>query len=189
MGQEDTMATNPGQFLSGKKIIVAGGGIAGFAFVIALRKLWDVSLPPPQITVFERDQREPDPQREGYSLSLNGTDKDGGLVALQDLGLLQETLACSIFELGKGGFKMWDNTWKELIAISAKGCYESIPVGTMRIARRDLRRLVIEHAEKAGATIHWNSMCTGVNKLDSGLVEVTVTDLQGGSTKHDCDLL
>ncbi|KAL2158715.1 hypothetical protein VTH06DRAFT_4197 [Thermothelomyces fergusii] len=56
--------------------------------------------------------------REGYSLSLAGHDETGGLVALRDLGLLDEILGHVILGMdGKGGFKLWDADWSQVLSV------------------------------------------------------------------------
>ncbi|KAK3934309.1 putative dna mismatch repair protein msh6 protein [Diplogelasinospora grovesii] len=174
--------------LEGKDIIVAGGGIAGSAFVAALHKLWDPTLTLPKITVFDRDTREVSANREGYSLSLNGIDKDGGLVALQQLGLLDEILGHSVLGINAGKFEIWDQNWGSLLALKPKP-YGNLPTATMRIARKDLRRILIENAEKANATFNWGCACTAAERLENGRIRVTVTDEAGQTSTDDCDLL
>ena len=84
-------------FLSGKRIIIAGGGIAGLSFAASLNQLWHSALgPPPIITIFDRDAQDVDQQREGYSLSLAGHDNTGGLIALKSMNLLVPTHLASV---------------------------------------------------------------------------------------------
>ncbi len=184
-----TMTKAPGHFLEGKKIIVAGGGLAGCAFAVALYKLWDPALQPPEVVIFDRDTRESTFAREGYSLSLNGTDKDGGLVAIQELGMLGEIVDASVHSTDSGRFKMWDSEWRELLSIRPTP-YGDLPSASMRIARRDLRRILLENAEKTPATIHWGVSCKAVQQLGDGRTRVTVASAAGdGVIEHECDLL
>ncbi|KAK3385157.1 hypothetical protein B0H63DRAFT_179947 [Podospora didyma] len=184
------MSTQPSHFLEGKQVIVAGAGIAGSAFVAAFCKLWNPALTFPEITVFDRDTREVAAKREGYSLSLHGDSKDAGLVALRQLGVLDEITSSSVFPLNSGRFKVWDSAWDELISIQPKP-WGDLPTGAMRIRRKDLRRILIERAEKekARATFHWGSACTAAERLDNGRIRVVVTSEDGGTTTHECDLL
>jgi len=182
------MADTSSHFLEGKKIIVAGDGVAGSAFVAALSKLWDPTLTHPEIIVFDRDTREQSAKREGYSLSLEGSDKHGGLVALQNLGLIDEINRYSIFGLDSGRFKMWDRNWKEIVSVQPKP-WGNLPAGSIRIARRDLRRIMVENAEKAKATFHLGCACTSVERVDNGRIQVAVTDQVGETSLHECDLL
>ncbi|KAK3376595.1 hypothetical protein B0T24DRAFT_222827 [Lasiosphaeria ovina] len=173
-------------FLEGKKIIVAGAGIAGSTFVAALYKLWGPTLSFPEIAVFDRGLREP--KREGYSLSLNGENEHGGLIALQQLGVLDDILEHTVFPLNSGRFKMWDSKWNELISLQLKP-FGTLPTGTMRIARKDLRRILTEKAEQAKATFHWGFACTAAERLENGRIKVTVASQTGDTSVHECDLL
>ncbi|KAM4057307.1 monooxygenase [Hirsutella rhossiliensis] len=103
------MEKSESHFLAGKKIIVAGSGIAGLSFVIALRRLWDPALDPPEVIIYDRDGRRIGPDREGYSLALHGLDGDGGLVACRDLGLLDAVLGRAGARAdGSTSYKIWD---------------------------------------------------------------------------------
>jgi 2-polyprenyl-6-methoxyphenol hydroxylase-like FAD-dependent oxidoreductase len=90
--------SNGPHFLSGRHIVVAGAGMAGLSFAVALRKLWLTGVPPPRITIFERDSEHDALGREGYSLSLAGFNNTGGLVALRNLGLLDKILSQAILK-------------------------------------------------------------------------------------------
>ena len=49
------MAAQPGQFLTGKRIIEAGGSFAGLAFVLALDQLWQSStIDPLEVLLYEQ---------------------------------------------------------------------------------------------------------------------------------------
>ncbi|RYC54510.1 hypothetical protein CHU98_g11698 [Xylaria longipes] len=48
-------------YLSGKKIVVAGAGVAGLAFAITLRKLWSPSVELPVVVIYDRDAKELSP--------------------------------------------------------------------------------------------------------------------------------
>ncbi|KAH8881672.1 FAD/NAD(P)-binding domain-containing protein [Thozetella sp. PMI_491] len=182
------MATGNDHFLQGKKIIVAGAGVAGAAFVTALYKLWDPALKPPEVIVYDRDTRESTLAREGYSLSLHGVDKDGGLVAVQQLGMLDEILDASVLGINSGKFKMWDSNWRELIAVRPKP-FGDLPSPSVRIARRDLRRILVEAAEKTPANIHWGASCTAARRHEDGRIQVTISGEDGQVTEQECDLL
>jgi protoporphyrinogen oxidase len=45
-------------FVAGKTIVVAGAGISGLSFAIALRQRWPSSETPPKIIIYERDAEE-----------------------------------------------------------------------------------------------------------------------------------
>src|SRR5271167_1123203 len=90
-------------FLAGKKIIVAGAGVAGLAFAIALRKQWSAltsslgsSVDPITIVVYERDNKELATDREGYSLSIRSEPYCPGMQALSKLELLEPMLRASL---------------------------------------------------------------------------------------------
>ncbi|KAK3985255.1 hypothetical protein QBC44DRAFT_161972 [Cladorrhinum sp. PSN332] len=174
-----------GHFLEGKKIIVVGGGISGCTFVAALRKLWNPSLTPPEIAVFDRNPKD---ASNNYSMAIHGDSINGGLVALQQLGVLDEALKHSVFGLKSGEFKMWDANWKELMSTRAKP-WGNLPTGSMRIARSELRRILISDAENMDAVFHWEADCTAAERTSDGRVRVTVGKGNGITSAHDCDLL
>ncbi|KAI8651666.1 FAD-binding-3 domain-containing protein [Fusarium keratoplasticum] len=175
-------------FLENKSIVVAGAGMAGLAFAISLKKRWGNSQPL-RLTIFDRDSRNGDPKRQGYSLSINGVDKDGGLVALQKIDLLDRVIEAATPGTTSMSFKMWDSNWSELISISAKP-YEDLPVGGLRIARADLREILIQEAEALGIDINWDSQClSAASSLDGG-IEITVSSNGSSSTvQHKCNIL
>ncbi|KAK4196321.1 hypothetical protein QBC40DRAFT_287473 [Triangularia verruculosa] len=173
-------------FLEGKKIIVVGGGIAGCTFVAALHKLWNPDLALPNIIVLERNPR--DARHHNYSISLHGDSANGGLVALRQLGLLDETLRHSIFGLRSGQFKMWDSNWNELMSTQPQP-WGNLPTGSMRIQRRNLERILVGEAERQNAAFHWGVECTGTERLDNGKIRVAVEDETGAKDSHECDFL
>ncbi|GJN73357.1 hypothetical protein PLIIFM63780_007421 [Purpureocillium lilacinum] len=189
-------------FLAGKKIVVAGCGMAGLSFAIALRRLWDgdpasALLPAPELLLLDRDGRRIGPAREGYSLSLNGVDADGGLVACRDLGLLDEMLARAVTGVdadGEGaGFRIWEAAaWRELLRVNAAP-YGGLPTSGIRITRRHVRDVLIERVEQTD-TIHWHRTCTAAERLPNGMIRVHVSPSSGDSdgeaaTIEDCHLL
>lgn len=174
-------------FPENKSIVVAGAGMAGLAFAISLKKRWSSSQPL-RLTILDRDSRNGDPKRQGYSLSINGVDKDGGLVALQKIGLLDSVIKAATPGTTSMSFKMWDSSWSELLSISAKP-YGDLPVGGLRIARADLREILIQEAEALGIDINWESQCLSATSTDGG-IEITVSCNGGSSTvQHKCDIL
>ncbi|RBQ81393.1 hypothetical protein FVER14953_11703 [Fusarium verticillioides] len=175
-------------FLEEKSIIVAGAGMAGLSFAISLRKRWNLKVSPPKITVYDRDSRRPDLQRQSYSLAINGMEQDGGVQILENLGLLQRVIEKATPGTGSIPFKMWDRNWKELIAVPAKP-YGDLPVARLRILRVRLRETMIEEAENLGISIQWKSQCLGVKLLDDRRLSVTVSSLNKPEHCIDCDLL
>lgn len=177
-------------FLTGKTVIVAGGGVAGTAFVAGLRKNWDSAYEPPRIIIYERDSEDFAAQREGYSLSLTGYSSSGGLVALRNLGLLDDIFATAISgREGLGSFKIWGPNWKELIKLRHRPV-DDLPTPSIRVARRELRR-VLQNA--IGTTqIQWKSRCTSARRLENGRVRVEIIKDEDGVesvVEEDCDLL
>ncbi|CZR52576.1 uncharacterized protein PAC_02453 [Phialocephala subalpina] len=171
------MATTPGHFLSGKRIIVAGGGIAGSTFVSALDQLWDPFLPRPQITVLERETREASIEQDHYMLSINGGHVDEGLAALKYLGLLDDVRAGAT--LNSGAIWVWSDTWKLLSSINLE-LFE---------------RVLLEKAEKAEkCTWQWACTVIGAEQLPNGQIRVTISNnaipsSTSSTLSQDCDLL
>ncbi|CAI6096028.1 unnamed protein product [Clonostachys chloroleuca] len=188
------MATSPPyHHLQDKRIIVAGAGIGGLAFVVALHHQWTTS--PlysagkfPSIFICDRDHKQVSQEREGYSLSLNGLDINGGLVALHDVGLLDAALECSLLGTDStNSFRMWDAEWNELLRVTRKP-HDGLPTAGIRIRRADLRNILIEATEKI-AEIHWGTTCTSAKELDDGRVQVMLSDKEVGTRMEECDLL
>jgi 2-polyprenyl-6-methoxyphenol hydroxylase-like FAD-dependent oxidoreductase len=175
-------------FLSGRHIVVAGAGLSGLSFAIALRKLWPESVTPPHITIFERDTEADAEGRQGYSLSLAGYDETGGLVALRDLGLLDEILPHAITGLGGAGcFKIWDNNWSEIMSVRFRPA-EGLPSSGIRVARRDLRRTLLA---AVADEIHWGTACVSAAKTKDGKVSIQLagTDVRPDESTMQCDFL
>ncbi|KAK9320569.1 hypothetical protein V1517DRAFT_205173 [Lipomyces orientalis] len=173
------------QFAAGMRIIVAGAGIAGLSFVIALRKQRLTSCTHITVTVYERDPREVSIEREGYSLSIRSDGLSGGMQALNKLGLLDSMPAASYTgsQGNAGGFTLWDKDWNEIMKMKSSPI-EGLPAPSMRIARNVLRRMLVD-AVSSEDTIHWMTTCTGVAQLPSGKVQVQLSNGQ----VDDCDLL
>ncbi|KAH6877128.1 hypothetical protein B0T10DRAFT_610105 [Thelonectria olida] len=180
-----------GHFLEGKTIIVAGGGIAGSAFVVALRKLWDLAWKPPTIHIYDRDSLKITAQRETYTLSLAGHATSGGLLALRNLGLLDQILDKAVSGLdGNGAFKIWDADWKEQMSFRHKPV-EGLPASSIRIARKDVRK-VLHDGFGPDDAVQWGTKCVSARRLDDGRVRVQVVRGPPDNemiTEEDCDLL
>ncbi|RFU29799.1 hypothetical protein B7463_g6544, partial [Scytalidium lignicola] len=175
-----------GSFLSGKKIIISGAGIAGPSFAIALRKLWPSSLSPaPSITIYERDSETIDPSREGYTISIRSDRNSGGMQALQKLGLLDEVLASSVTGIqdNPGAFNLWDINWRVLLQIKPT-TPKGLPTPHMRVARNILRRHMIE-AIPDQDEIHWEKTVISAKTIDGGRVQVKLST----GEVDECDLL
>ncbi|CAI4212071.1 unnamed protein product [Parascedosporium putredinis] len=177
-------------FLEGKKIIVAGAGMAGLAFATALRKHWNPALPFPCLRIYERDTKVTAVGREGFSLSLAGQDETGGLYALMQLGLLDKILPHVILGLdGPGCFRVWDANFATTLRIKlnpAKG----LPSAGIRIARKDLRGVLIEAGEN---DVVWDAVCLGAKKQENGKMLVTIRKGAAAGAEEiveeECDLL
>lgn len=180
-----------GHFLQGRTIIVAGGGIAGSAFVLGLRRCWDLNWEPPTIHIYDRDSPEVTAQREGYSLSLAGYDASGGLLALKKLGLLGETLDKAVSGVdGLGAFKIWTPDWKEQMSFRRKPIAD-LPTSSIRITRRDLRG-ILHDAQGPDDSIKWGARCVSAKRLEDGRMRVVVVRGPAEAeipTEEDCDLL
>ncbi|KAK4139592.1 uncharacterized protein C8A04DRAFT_40599 [Dichotomopilus funicola] len=178
-------------FLSGRHIVVAGGGIAGLSFAVALRKLWPPQVPPPKLTILERDSKEDALGRAGYSLSLAGYDETGGLVALRDLGLLDTILKHAILGTQDGStgasFKAWNPDWTELLSVRFKPA-PGLPTSSIRIARKNLRKTLIDAVPDE---VRWESTCLSATKTKNGRVSLRISGGNGGKPEStvECDLL
>src|SRR2546423_391310 len=186
MVEMEAVSTAAHHFAAGKTIVVAGAGIAGLSFVLALRRKWPSSEIPPKIIIYERDAQEGGIEREGYSLSIRSDGASGGMQALQKLGLLESMLRVSItgIQNDRGGFALWDTKWAEILKVKARNPPDGLPVPNMRIARFLLRRTLIE-ALSSDDTIRWATACTGAVQLPTSKVQV---QLSNGEVQ-ECDFL
>ncbi|CAG9953369.1 unnamed protein product [Clonostachys rosea f. rosea IK726] len=182
-------ASPPYHHLQDKRIIVAGAGIGGLAFVVALHHQWITSSlysagKFPSIFICDRDPKQVSQEREGYSLSLNGLDINGGLVALRDIGLLDAALKCSLLGTDStNSFRMWDAEWNELLRVTRKP-HGGLPTAGIRIRRMDLRNILIQAAERI-TEIHWGTTCTSAKQLDDGRVQVMLSNTEGGTIMEE----
>ena len=176
----------PHHFAAGKTIVVAGAGMAGLSFAIALRRKWPSSETPPTIAIYERDAQRGSVEREGYSLSIRSDGASGGMQALQKLGVLESVLRVSITGVqgARGGFALWDTEWTEILKVKPRSPPDGLPVPNMRIARYLLRQTLVE-ALSPNDTIRWATACRGARQLSSGQVEVQLNNGQ----VQECDFL
>lgn len=200
-----TNDTHPRHFLEGKTIVIAGAGVSGLAFSIALHKLWPSvsSSPPPKTILYERDPCAVPPNREGYSLSLRSDYPSAGIQTLKKMGVLDTLLEVAIVALGAdkgksdgekeagkgGGFVIWDKDYKPVMKVRSK-TPPDCPVSGMRIARGNLRRLLVTAVEDLPNTeIRWADSITGVSSSPSldGTKRVEVETSKSGPVT--CDLL
>jgi len=180
-------------FISGKKIIIVGAGISGLTFAVALHRLMPSSeqsptFIPPSMAIYERDTKDLQPARQGYSLSIRSDGRTGGLQTLQKLGLLDTALNKSITGIqGKekaGAFCFWDKRWGEILRAKIEP-QKGLPVQGMRIARNVLRQTLVDAVVENGVETVWETKLVGVEKLEGGRMRVV---LEGGET-DECDLL
>lgn len=106
--------------------------------------------------------------------------------ALQKLGLLEPMLRASLTGIGdnNGGFAIWDKDWNELLKLRPKSSDPTLPVPTMRIARKALRQIMI-NAASPDDIIHWGVSCTGATQLANDKVEVQLSN----GDMQECDIL
>ena len=170
-------------YLSGKKIIVSGGGIGGITFCIAFQQLLEKSNvvidPPPSIIVYERDTSIDAIGREGYSLSLRSDPFSGGIQILHKLGLLDEIMEES--NPGKH-FTLFNYDFSPLVQIRPPPV-EDIPVSSLRIARSKLREILVKNVPSS-VRIHWNCAIQSAKELDNGNVLVELPD----GSQEECHL-
>ncbi|TFB02501.1 hypothetical protein CCMA1212_005206 [Trichoderma ghanense] len=180
----------PVHFLENKTIVVAGAGLAGSAFVVGLQKLWSPKHGQLNIIIYERDSQDVAARRETYNLSLTGYDGAGGLVALRNLGLLDEALGHAASGAdGAGAFKIWDPKWREQVAFRRKPA-PGLPSSSIRIAREDIRQILHNSFHLSDqCVIHWESQCVSATKPPDGRFRVQVVSGNGAASEQDCDIL
>jgi 2-polyprenyl-6-methoxyphenol hydroxylase-like FAD-dependent oxidoreductase len=174
-------------FLSGKKIIVAGGGVAGLAFVISLRKLWPTlpgSDPLPTVMILERETLEDSLgiSRQGYSLSLRSDRPSCGIQSLHKMGILEKMGDVAIHEardLEGAGFAIWRDDMKTVMRMSPQKD-KFLPFGSLRVVRSKMRQVLID----AAGEVQWGRGVKDVKVEENGIA-VTTTD--GAIEK--CDIL
>lgn len=169
--------------LSGKRVIVAGAGIAGLSFVRALQRDWPPDLPAPQISVYERDPRHLPPERGNYSLALRSGKYSSGLESLQKLGLIDEVYAARAVG-SDGPVLVRDRDWRTVLAVKETQPMDDLPCGRMRITRHAIRECLIQGVETT-TKIYWMLACTSAVTMPDGTVEVTLSN----GSKTTCDLL
>jgi 2-polyprenyl-6-methoxyphenol hydroxylase-like FAD-dependent oxidoreductase len=186
-------ATPP--FLSGKKILIIGGGISGLSFAASLHKLLpSISSPTfiaPTLKIYERDTSDLDPTRQGYTLSIRSDSNTGGVQTLQNLGLLDKAVAESVNAsqagMGKekrGTFCLWDAKWSEIFRVEMQAP-KGAPVQSLRIKRNVLRKILVNAVIERGVKIEWEKKVVGVEKLAGGRLKVLFE--RGG--EEECDFL
>jgi 2-polyprenyl-6-methoxyphenol hydroxylase-like FAD-dependent oxidoreductase len=176
-------------FLAGKNIIVAGAGISGLSFTLALRRLWPANLTPPSITIYERDSNVVPAGREGYTISLAGHDETGGLYAARDLGILDDVMNHAVQSFGnKFEFTMWNSSWSELLTQKYEPA-PGLPASGIRIARKKLRQVLTDVVGRE--RVIWNTTCVDAERLHNGkmLIKLLGSHLSENESTAECDLL
>jgi 2-polyprenyl-6-methoxyphenol hydroxylase-like FAD-dependent oxidoreductase len=185
----------PLPFLSGKKILIIGGGISGLSFAASLYKLLpSISSPtfiPPTLKIYERDTSDLDPTRQGYTLSIRSDSNTGGVQTLQNLGLLDKAFAESVnaSQAGmgdekRGTFCLWDAKWSEIFRVEMQAP-KGAPVQSLRIKRNVLRKILVNAVVERGVKIEWEKKVVGVEKLAGGRLKV----LFERGEAEECDFL
>ncbi|KAI4133775.1 MAG: hypothetical protein LQ347_002082 [Umbilicaria vellea] len=182
----------PHHFLAGKRIIVAGAGISGLSFAVSLRRKWEASfpssMPAPSIVIYERDTKEDTVRRAGYSMTIRSDGLSGGMQSAEKMGLVDEMVAASATGRNGARFVIWDRTFKPQVEFQLAGADRGnkFPVPAIRIARRDLRRVLMDGLAVQDE-VRWTVACTGAEVCpgEGGKVKVQLSD--GGV--DECDLL
>jgi 2-polyprenyl-6-methoxyphenol hydroxylase-like FAD-dependent oxidoreductase len=184
-----TEPTKDLHFLSGKKIIIAGAGIAGLSFAISIQKQWSSTLPkvpPPTIKILERETLEESQSiaRQGYSLSLRSDSGSNGIQSIGKMGIIEVMTEASVKAARSegAGFCMWNGDMKPVLKIATLGKGpEDLSTYSLRIVRKDLRRVL---TDAAGDIISWGRAIKSVATDDKGVVTVTTAD----GESEQCDL-
>ncbi|KAM0707101.1 hypothetical protein Q7P35_006432 [Cladosporium inversicolor] len=170
--------------LAGKRIIIAGAGLAGMAFARAFDQSWPNEHPKPEI-IYERSPKILKPGREGYTMSIK---KESGLQALDRIGLLDAALSFST--VGSNGIQqrptIWTNDWRPMLDLkdSPFSTQERIPSSGIRIVRHVLRRILVDGLP-SDIKVHWDRGCDSVDIIEGGKVRVHLSD----GLSDECDLL
>ena len=175
-------------FATGKKIIIAGAGISGLSFAVALRKRWeseDPSLCAPTITILERDTEDFGTQREGYSISIRSDSGSAGMQTLQKLGLLESLLEQNTSKIqgDPGAFCFWGLEWNTILRTNFRTPI-GLPVPSMRIARNILRKTLLQSLSEEDH-IQWGKTCIATSRIDNGKTGVYLSD----DRILECDIL
>ena len=173
--------------LAGKKIVVAGAGIAGLAFVVSLQKLWRREMGPfPQIVQYERDRVPYSIHRDGYSISLHNDTLSPTLQTLGKIDLLDVIMGSGIVRTGdkKALMGLWSRRWRTLMKLRRKRVH-NLPALSVRIARTTLRSILLQAATKS-TTIRWGLTCTDILPSMGGeAIRLRLDD----QTEEECDFL
>jgi 2-polyprenyl-6-methoxyphenol hydroxylase-like FAD-dependent oxidoreductase len=183
---QQTDSTQPNSdtkpWISGKHIIVAGAGISGLSFAIALAQQFPADHPKPTLVVYERDTKENRIGREGYSLSLRTDIRSGGVQILDRLGLYESCKEVSVTHAG--AMHIWNRTFDDSLLKISVGPVGEKGLLAMRIRRNALQKVLADKAELCGWKIVWGVGVVGVVRNTSGMrVELSTGEAM------ECDLL
>ncbi|KAK3639142.1 hypothetical protein LTR56_012691 [Elasticomyces elasticus] len=171
--------------LAGKKIVVAGAGIAGLAFVISIKTIWQREMGVcPDIILYERETGILG--RDGYSLSIRNDETSAGLRPLQEMQILDAIRENSITRkhVGRARHGLWSSNWRRLVEVRDTVTSEKLPIERMRIPRTKLRRVLLDAAEKH-VQIIWGVACTSVLDSSDGTVRIQLSN----GHEDTCDFL
>ncbi|OCT44686.1 hypothetical protein CLCR_06268 [Cladophialophora carrionii] len=168
--------------LNGKTLIVAGAGIAGLAFALALARQFpgsSTSAVKPKVIIFERDSFEERIGREGYTLSLRTDHNAGGIQVLDRLGLYEKVKNVSVnakdMAAEPGGFHVWSPDFRPFLRLATAPIGPNRLVG-MRIRRNALQKVLAQAAADSGAEIYWGTAVMNVELSKDGGVNVYLSD-------------
>ncbi|ATY64401.1 monooxygenase, putative [Cordyceps militaris] len=184
------MAPDATPFLSGRKVVVCGAGLAGLTFVLSLLQTWDAAVPAPEVLLVDADGRDESLARGRYDLQLNADTEDSALVGLRDLGLLDDVLAQAVTRNNPDAtMHVWDKAWKSLVTIKPK-LVEGFATGGVRIPRSALLALLVAAVE-ARTKISWGTAVQDATRLPDGTLRVSLLDKTAGGAASQvlCDLL
>lgn len=179
-----TQSVQGSHALAGKHILVAGGGLAGLAFVRALSRNWPQQCQRPSISLYERDPRQLPTERGNYSLGLRSDKLSGGMQALRRIGLMDEmfSLRTARSELGA---VIRDANWNTISSVGAGPAPpDGLPAAFMRVTRHNIRDCLIQGVPEE-VEMNWDTGCTSAAMMKDGRMEVGLSD----GTTTDCDLL
>lgn len=183
----DTSSGARQPLLAGKSIIIAGAGVGGLAFAIALSKQWPYgAATKPKVTIYERDSYDDRVGREGYTLSVRSDRRSGGIQVLDKLGLYEKIREVSVtgYREGGGAFVLWDRNWNDLLKVKVDSAGPKA-LHSMRIRRNALQKVLADGAVDCGADIRWSTQVVDAERLEGGGMRVNLKD----GTTADCDIL
>lgn len=177
-------------WLANKSIVVAGGGISGLSFAIALYRTWTDTSNRPSVTVYERDSYKEQIGREGYTLSLRTDERGQGMQILYKLGLHDQIVDAAVGSGGSMYFwnRSFDNSLLNVRDSSQKvvgGEGKEVSLSAMRIRRNSLQKVLADAASSLGIALHWDTAVTGAERGQNDQMRITLSN----NTSLTCDLL